>query len=99
MEIAMQAHLRLLCALCSVLCAPASLAAQDSIVVRAGAMLDGRGGRSGASDIVIRGSKIVAIRAPSGRPTYDLSRYTVMPGGIDTHIHLSSHFDANDRAH
>src|SRR5262245_58259979 len=99
MEIDMKARMRLLCALCSVLCAPAGLAGQDSIVVRAGAVLDGRGGKSGASDIVIRGSKIAAIRAPSGRPTYDLSRYTVMPGGIDTHVHLTLHFDANGRAH
>lgn len=87
-------------ALCSLLVALARTGvAQDSIVVRAGAVLDGRGGRSGASDIVIRGSKIAAIRAPSGRPTYDLSRFTVMPGGIDTHIHLTLHFDANGRAH
>ena len=95
----MRAHLRLFCALCSVLCAPAGLAGQDSIVVRAGAVLDGRGGKSGPTDIVIRGSKIASLRAPAGKPTYDLSRMTVMPGGIDTHIHLSSHFDANDRAH
>jgi len=67
--------------------------------VRAGTVLDGKGGRSGPTDIVIRGSKIVRLRAPAGRPTYDLSRMTVMPGGIDTHVHLSSHFDANDRAH
>ncbi len=85
-------------ALCSVLCAlPAT--AQDSVVVRAGAVLDGRGGRSGPADIVIRGSKIASIRAPAGRPTFDLSRMTVMPGGIDTHIHLTLHFDANGRAH
>ena len=87
-------------ALCSLLFAlPQSGAAQDSIVVRAGGVIDGKGGRSGPSDIVIRGSKIAAIRAPAGRPTYDLSRFTVMPGGIDTHIHLTLHFDANGRAH
>lgn len=87
-------------ALCSLRFAlPARMVAQDSIVVRAGAVLDGRGGRSGLADIVIRGSKITSIRAPAGRPTFDLSRMTVMPGGIDTHIHLTLHFDANGRAH
>lgn len=70
----------------------------DSIVIRAGTVLDGRGGSRGASDIVIRGSKIVAIRAPAGTPTYDLSRLTVMPGGIDTHIHLLDHFDSTGRS-
>ena len=95
----MQKHLRMFCALCSVLYAPAGLEGQDSIVVRAGMVLDGKGGRSGPTDIVIRGSKIVRLRAPAGRPTYDLSRMTVMPGGIDTHIHLTLHFDTNGRAH
>jgi imidazolonepropionase-like amidohydrolase len=81
-----------------VLCAPvAGLSSQDSIVVRAGTILDGRGGRSGPSDIVIRGSKIASIRAPAGKPTYDLSSMTVMPGGIDTHVHLDTYFDAKGR--
>lgn len=71
----------------------------DSIVIRAGAVLDGRGGRSGPTDIVVTGSRIVQLRAPAGRPTYDLSGFTVLPGGIDTHIHLTNHFDANGRAH
>ena len=93
----MPTRLGLFCALCSVLCVPASLAAQDSIVVRAGAVLDGRGGRTGTTDIVIRGSKIVHLRAPAGKPTYDLSGMTVMPGGIDTHVHLDTYFDAKGR--
>lgn len=71
----------------------------DSVVIRAGAVLDGRGGRQGPTDIVVRESKIVRLRAPAGRPTYDLSGFTVMPGGIDTHVHLTLHFDANGRAH
>lgn len=71
----------------------------DSIVIRASAVLDGRGGRRGPTDIVVTGSRIVRLRAPAGRPTYDLSSVTVLPGGIDTHIHLTNHFDANGRAH
>ena len=66
-------------------------------MVRAGAVLDGRGGRSGPTDIVIRESKIVRLRAPAGTPTYDLSHLTVMPGGIDTHVHLDTYFDAKGR--
>ncbi len=71
----------------------------DSIVIRAGAVLDGRGGRAGPTDLVVRAGKIATLRPPAGRPTYDLSAFTVMPGGIDTHIHLTNHFDANGRAH
>ena len=71
----------------------------DSIVIRAGSVLDGRGGRRGPTDIVVTGSRIVRLRAPAGRPTYDLSGLTVLPGGVDTHIHLTNHFDANGRAH
>ena len=71
----------------------------DSIVIRAGAVLDGRGGQAGPTDIVVRGAKIASLRPPAGRPTYDLSAFTVMPGGIDTHIHLTNHFDDNGRAH
>jgi imidazolonepropionase-like amidohydrolase len=95
----MQARLRLFWALCGVLYAPSDLAAQDSIVLRAGAVIDGRGGRSGPTDIVIRGRKIIRLRTPAGTPTYDLSSLTVLPGGIDTHIHLTNHFDDNGRAH
>lgn len=91
-------RVRLYCALCSVFCASPSIGiAQDSVVVRAGAVLDGRGGRSGPTDIVIRGSKIVRLRPPAGLPTYDLSGMTVMPGGIDTHVHLDTYFDAKGR--
>ena len=70
----------------------------DSIVIRAGTVLDGRGGSRGPTDIVVRGSKIAALRAPAGTPTYDLSSLTVMPGGIDTHVHLLDHFDSTGRS-
>ena len=86
-----------LCTVCLV--PPAETVAQDSVVVRAGAVIDGKGGRGGPTDIVIRGRKIVRLRPPAGKPTYDLSSLTVLPGGIDTHIHLTNHFDANGRAH
>jgi len=71
----------------------------DSIVIRAGAMLDGRGGARGPTDIMIRGSRILRLSEPAGRPTYDLSTLTVLPGGIDTHVHIANHFDPNGRAH
>lgn len=73
-------------------------AQSDSIVIRAGRVLDGRGGSRGLSDIVIRGAKIAAVRPPAGVPNYDLSALTLLPGGIDTHIHLLDHFDSTGRS-
>ena len=54
----------------------------------------------GPTTIVIEGSTITRIESGfSGEPTYDLSSLTLMPGGIDTHVHIASHFDEDDRVH
>ncbi len=69
-------------------------------MIRAGQVLDGTGRTLGPSTIVIDGSKIASVTADWSRtPTYDLSNLTVMPGGIDTHVHLASHFDDDGRVH
>src|SRR5207248_2517806 len=47
----------------------------------------------------VAGSRIARLDPAITTVTYDLSRLTIMPGGIDTHVHLTSHFDANGRAH
>ena len=74
--------------------------AQSSIVIRAGEVLDGTGRALGPSTIVVQGSSIADIAASGSRqPTYDLSGLTVMPGGIDTHVHIASHFDLDGRVH
>lgn len=91
---------RLALALAAAAAFPAASGAQtDSIVILAGRVLDGRGGARGPTNIVVRGSKIVRLGQPAGRPTYDLSTLTVLPGGIDTHVHITNHFDPNGRAH
>ncbi len=71
------------------------------ITLRAGVMLDGRGGVVRNVTIVVEGSRIVRVDSGGapGRATYDLSGFTVMPGGIDTHVHIGSHFDRDGRAH
>ena len=78
---------------------PAGLAAQDITVIRAGTLLDGRGGVRRDVAVVIEGSRIARIEAgAAARPTYDLSRLTVLPGLIDTHVHIVSHFGKDGRA-
>src|SRR5262249_38079822 len=44
------------------------------------------------------GSKIVAIDPSIGPVDYDLGGLTLMPGWIDTHIHLNWHLDANRKS-
>src|SRR3989475_1430083 len=76
-----------------------ALAQAPTITIRAGTVLDGRGGTLRNTTIVIAGSRITRLDPALTAATYDLSKLTVMPGGIDTHVHLTSHFDANGRAH
>ena len=82
-------------ALAALLLAPAAaFAQQDTIVIRAGTILDGKGGVLRDTAIVVQGSKIVRIDPKAvGSVTYDLKTVTVMPGWIDTHAHIANHFD------
>lgn len=72
--------------------------AQTRIVLRTGALLDGKGGVFHDRQIVIEGSRIVSVGAPTEKPTYDLARLTIMPGWIDTHVHINWHMDANRKS-
>jgi imidazolonepropionase-like amidohydrolase len=77
------------------LCAIAiSVCAQDRIILETSTILDGKGGTLKGQRIVIAGSRIESLGAGSGKATYDLRGLTVMPGWIDTHVHLDWHFDA-----
>jgi imidazolonepropionase-like amidohydrolase len=73
----------------------ATLAAQTPrIVIAAGTILDGKGGVLRNQQIVIEGTKIQSVSGGNAKATYDLRGLTVMPGWIDTHVHLNWHFDA-----
>jgi len=66
--------------------------AEKRIVVAAGTLLDGKGHVIHNTRIVIEGSKIVAID-PKARPVdYDLRGLTVLPGWIDSHVHITWSF-------
>jgi len=83
----------LLCAI-AITAAVSSLSAQTTpIVVKAGTLIDGKGGTQSNVAIVIQDSKIVRIEPARAGATFDLSTQTVMPGFIDTHAHLFDHFD------
>ncbi|MBI3792748.1 MAG: amidohydrolase family protein [Gemmatimonadetes bacterium] len=61
--------------------------------------LDGRGGSLGATRVLILDGKIASIDAANGAAArvVDLRGYTLLPGLIDTHVHLDSHFDRAGR--
>ena len=76
------------------------LSAQGTdVVIKAGRLLDGKGGVVRNTTISVANGKIVGVGSRKGAATYDLSRYTVLPGLIDVHDHLSWHFNKDDRFH
>ena len=82
----------------AVLCS-GSLAAQ-TVVLRDGRVLDGRGKSMPNTSITVADGKVTAVGvARPGGVVYDLSRYTVLPGLIDGHDHIGWHFNKNSRYH
>ena len=77
----------------AILLCPSVLLGQQRITIRAGTLLDGKGGSVRNTTLVIEGSLIVKIDPSIKKVTYDLSNLTVMPGWIDTHSHLAAHFN------
>jgi imidazolonepropionase-like amidohydrolase len=71
---------------------------QDRVVLQTGTLLDGRGAILKNQRIVIEGGRIVSVGPGSGMADYNLTGLTVMPGWIDTHIHLHWHMDANHKS-
>src|SRR5205809_3433957 len=70
------------------------------IVIRADRVIDGRGTLLHNAAVVVDGTKIARIEKNPKRIDYDLGDRTLMPGGIDTHVHIGWHFDAKDgRSH
>jgi imidazolonepropionase-like amidohydrolase len=73
----------------------AGLLAQGSprTVIAIGTALDGRGGVLRDTRLVIEDGRIAAIDPAAAPIDIDLRDRVVMPGWIDTHVHLNWHFD------
>ncbi len=85
------------CRFIGALVVPVLLFAQNQpISLRVGTLLDGKGGVQQNTTIIIRGSKIEKI-TPTNIWTYDLRGLTVLPGLIDTHVHIGWHFGRDGR--
>ena len=75
----------------------AALAMAQPIIVKTSTLLDGKGHVLTNKEIVIEGGRITGIAEATHRPTLDLSGYTVMPGWIDTHVHITWYFNKDGR--
>ncbi len=82
----------LLCALAPPTLATPPASEKKRIVIAASTVLDGRGGVLYDTRIVVEGSRIVAIDSKAGPVDYDLRGLTVLPGWIDSHVHISWSF-------
>ncbi len=74
-----------------------ALAAAQPIVIKTSTILDGKGRILKNKMIVVEGGRITRVADARGNATYDLSGLTVMPGWIDTHVHLGWHFNKDGR--
>jgi imidazolonepropionase-like amidohydrolase len=80
-------------------CAGVLMTAQtpQAVTIRAGRLIDGRGGSQRNVVVTVRDGRIVSVGTGSGAATYDLSKYTLLPGFIDLHVHILWHFGADGR--
>jgi imidazolonepropionase-like amidohydrolase len=79
--------------------ASAAAAQTGAITIRAASAFDGRGRSVPDPTVVVQGGKIVSVEgARSGAATYDLRGLTLLPGLIDTHVHIDTHFGKDGRA-
>jgi imidazolonepropionase-like amidohydrolase len=77
--------------------AEAAQAQKNRLVIGARMLLDGRGRVLRDTRIVVEGSKIVALDPKASPVNYDLRRFTVLPGWIDSHVHITWSFGENGK--
>ena len=90
--------MRNLCAAAALALVSAGASAQTT-TIHAASVFDGRGRSTPDATVVVQGGKIVRVETGRTAPaTYDLRGLTLLPGLIDTHVHLDTHFGKDGRA-
>ena len=74
-----------------------AIAQDQPLVLQAGAVLDGKGGVQRNVSVVVQNGKIQKIGATAAGASTDLRRLTLLPGLIDTHVHIAWHFGPDGR--
>jgi imidazolonepropionase-like amidohydrolase len=83
---------------CGVFFALTCAAFGQRTVIQTSTILDGKGGAIRNAQIVVQGSRIVSVGPGRAPADIDLRGMTVMPGWIDTHIHLNWHMDEHNKS-
>lgn len=68
-----------------------------AVTIKARAVIDGTGKVIPNAMVTVREGRIVDIAPASGQPTIDLGQLTLLPGFIDTHVHIGWHFGPGGR--
>lgn len=90
--------IRLLPTFVLTLCLAVCVTAQNKrTVIAVTTLLDGKGSTIKDTRIVVHNSKIVAIDPKASPVDYDLRGMTVLPGLIDSHVHITWSFDKDGR--
>jgi imidazolonepropionase-like amidohydrolase len=74
-----------------------ALAQNQPVILKVTTLLDGKGRVLHNTRVVVQDGKINRIDANASPVTYDLSGLTVLPGWIDTHVHIDWHFGPNGK--
>ena len=76
-----------------------ALAQESPVVLHADTLFDGKGNVQRNVMVTVQSGKIVSVdqSASGAAPAYELRGLTVMPGWIDTHVHITWHFGPNGR--
>ena len=86
-------------ALIGALALAAAQPAEPNLAIRARQIIDGTGSVVSGDIVVIRAGKIGSIGKTNDPVTIDLGNLTLLPGFIDTHVHIGWHFDEKGRYH
>src|SRR3982750_3186595 len=82
---------------CIAIIPAATFAQSKRIVIAAETVFDGKGGVLHNTHVVVEGSRIIAIDPNAAPVDYDLRGLTVLPGWIDSHVHITWGFDKNGK--